>query len=159
MDTYNLFEAPELEDSDASDPEGFRGRHVRIGSLLGGARMGATLYDLAPGERICPYHYEYGNEEWLLVVEGRPTLRTPAGERELRPGDVVVFPEGPDGAHDVSNRTEERLRVVMLSTKRSPDISVYPDSDKIGIWPVAGGGPDNIIVKRESNVDYWEGEV
>jgi uncharacterized cupin superfamily protein len=159
MDTYNLFEAPELQDSDESDPEGFRGRYARIGQLLGGKRIGATLYDLAPGERICPYHYEYNNEEWLLVVRGRPTLRTPSGVRELREGDVVVFPEGPDGAHDVKNDTDERLQVVMLSTKNKPDVSVYPDSDKIGVWPVDGGGPDHLIVKRESNVDYWEGEL
>jgi len=159
MDTFNLFEPEGLQESDASDPAGFRGRYVRIGEHLGATMMGATLYDLGPGERICPYHYEYGNEEWLLVVGGTPTLRTPTGERELRAGDVVVFPEGPDGAHDVANRTEERLQVVMLSTKRKPDVSVYPDSDKIGVWPVDGGGDDMIIVRRESNVDYWDGEL
>jgi uncharacterized cupin superfamily protein len=157
METYNLVEAPALQDSKSTDPEGFRGRFARIGQLLGGSRMGATLYELGPGERICPYHYEYNNEEWLLAVEGAPTLRTPAGERELKAGDVVVFPEGPDGAHDVSNRTEERVRVVMLSTKNRPDVSVYPDSDKIGVWP--GDERDEIIVPRSAGVDYWHGEL
>jgi uncharacterized cupin superfamily protein len=157
METYNLFEAPELQESAAADPEGFRGRFARIGQLLGGTRIGATLYELAPGERICPYHYEYNNEEWLLVVDGEPTLRTPAGKRELRAGDVVVFPEGPSGAHDVANATSERVRVVMLSTKNRPDVTVYPDSDKIGVWP--GNDDDSIIVRRSSGVDYWNGEV
>jgi uncharacterized cupin superfamily protein len=157
METYNIFDAPELQDSDATDPEGFRGRFARIGRLLGATRIGASLYELAPAERICPYHYEYNNEEWLLVVEGRPTLRTPSGERELRAGDVVVFPEGRDGAHDVANRTGERVRVVMLSTKNVPDVSVYPDSDKIAVWP--GDDRDNLIVRRSSAVDYWDGEL
>jgi uncharacterized cupin superfamily protein len=157
MDTYNLFDAAELQDSDATDPDGFRARFARVGRLLGATRIGATLYDLAPGERICPYHYEYNNEEWLLVLDGVPTLRTPSGERELKPGDVVVFLEGRDGAHDVANRTGERVRVLMISTKNRPDVSVYPDSDKIGVWP--GDDRDNIIVQRSSGVDYWEGEL
>src|SRR5918995_7214661 len=122
MDTFNLFQPEGVQESDESDPDGFRGRYARIGQLLGGKLIGATLYDLAPGERICPYHYEYNNEEWLLVLDGVPTLRTPSGERELKPGDVVVFLEGRDGAHDVANRTGERVRVLMISTKNRPDV-------------------------------------
>jgi uncharacterized cupin superfamily protein len=83
-------------------------------------------------------------------------LRTPRGEYELRAGNVVAFPEGPDGAHATSNLTAEPLRVLMLSTKRSPAVAVYPDSNKIAIWRI---DDDGIIVNRASEVDYWEGEA
>ena len=111
-----------------------------------------------PGEKSFPYHYEWGNEEWLLVVSGRPTLRTPEGEHELEPGDVVCFAEGPDGAHQVQNGTDEPVRIVFLSTKRFPAVAVYPDSDKLGIWIAGEGKQDSLIVRRDSEVDYWEGE-
>jgi uncharacterized cupin superfamily protein len=158
VSTYNLFDG-EVEASDPGDPEGFRGDYRRIGPIFGASLLGATVYQLHPGDAICPYHYEYPNEEWLFVLSGRPTLRTPGGERELRAGDIVCFPSGPEGAHAVANRTEETLRVLMISTKEKPDVSVYPDSDKLGVWPVDGGGADHIIVRRESSVDYWDREL
>ena len=85
--------------------EGYRWRAQMIGPVLGATMLGATVYELPPGQKSFPYHYEYGTEEWLLVVGGRPTLRTPEGEQELEAGDVVCFPEGPDGAHQVRNGT------------------------------------------------------
>ena len=69
--------------------------------------LGASLYELAPGQRTFPYHYELGNDELLLVVDGTPTLRDVSGERELRVGDCVLFPSGPDGAHEIINRAGE----------------------------------------------------
>jgi uncharacterized cupin superfamily protein len=89
------------------------------------------------------------------VLAGRPTLRHPEGEDELEPGDVVLFPIGPEGAHKLTNRGEAPARVLFLSTKRRPGVAVYPDSDKIGLWPE--DARDEIIVRRES-VDYWDGE-
>jgi uncharacterized cupin superfamily protein len=105
---------------------------------------------------LSPYHYEYGNEEWLVVVSGRPTLRTPSGEHGLTPGDVVCFPEGPNGAHAVSNAADETVRVLMLSTKRKPAAFVYPDSGKIAF--VTGAGADGGIFLIADAVDYWDGE-
>ena len=156
MGAFNLFEAPLPPDPDEGRPEGFRRRELQLGSLIGATRMGATLYEIPPGERLGPYHYEYNNEEWLLVIAGRPTLRTPQGEQELRAGDVVVFPEGPEGAHTTSNRTKEPVRVVMLSTKRKPAVAVYPDSDKIAVWRI---DDDGLIVKKAAATDYWDGEA
>lgn len=119
--------------------------------------MGATVYDVHPGQSSFPYHYEYGCEEWLLVVAGRPTLRHPGGEDQLEPGDLVCFPEGPEGAHKVTNGTEETVRVLILSTKNEPAVAVYPDSDKIGVYP--GNEADAVMVRRESDVDYWDREL
>ena len=93
-----------------------------------------SVYELAEGQSICPYHYEYPSEEWLLVLQGAPTLRDPEGETKLDPGDVVCFPPGPDGAHKVTNHGTETVLVAMLSTKQKTAVAVYPDSDKVGVW-------------------------
>jgi uncharacterized cupin superfamily protein len=138
--------------------EGWSWRALGLGEALGATMIGATLYELPPGQRSFPYHYEYGNEEWLLVVEGRPVLRTPEGESELEPGDVVCFVEGPEGAHQVRNGTDEPVRIVIFSTKRAPSVAVYPDSGKLGVWPARGDTPDRLMVRRDSAVDYWAGE-
>jgi uncharacterized cupin superfamily protein len=144
---------------DEGDPEGYNAGYNRFGPSIEASRLGATVYELPPGQSICPYHYEYPEEEWLLVLSGRPTLRDPDGEHELEANDLVCFPEGPDGAHKVTNKTSETLRVMMLSTRNNPAVAVYPDSDKIGVWPVEGGGDDQIMVRRSSNVEYLDGEL
>lgn len=151
----NIFE-PALE-PDASDPEGYRALMDRMGPRLGAERLGASVYELPPGQSNCPYHYEYAEEEWLIVLSGRPTLRTPAGEEELVPGEVVCFTPGPASAHKVMNRTEETVRVLMFSEVRHPAATVYPDSDKIGIY-TDPDRTDNVIVRRSSGVGYFDGE-
>ena len=124
-----------------------------IGRTIGASLLGATLYELPPGEKSFPYHYEWGAEEWLLVVSGRPILRAPDGEHELEPGDVVCFPEGPDGAHQVRNGSGEPVRIVMLSTKASPAVAVYPDSDKLGLWLTGEAEPDSLVVRIDGFAD------
>jgi uncharacterized cupin superfamily protein len=141
---------------DGDDPEGFRAGMFRFGQLVGATRTGTTVYELSPGQAICPYHYEYGEEEWLIVLAGRPTLRRPDGSETLEPWDVVCFPPGPDGAHGVRNDTDETVRVLMYSTVSHPAATVYPDSDKIGIW--TGNRDDDLMVRRSSGVDYYAGE-
>jgi uncharacterized cupin superfamily protein len=141
---------------DDEDPEGFRSGLVRPGPQLGAQDTGASLYELPPGQALCPYHYEYGEEEWLLVVSGRPSVRDPDGTHELRPWDVVFFPRGPEGAHQVRNDTGETVRVLMWSNVLHPTATVYPDSDKIAIW--TGNREDDVIVGRSSGVDYFHGE-
>jgi uncharacterized cupin superfamily protein len=142
---------------DDSDPSGFRAGMARLGPLLGAAETGFTVYELPPGQAICPYHYELAEEEWLLVLAGTPTLRSPDGEEPLAQWDVVCFPRGPEGAHGIRNETEEPARVLMFSTVARPSATVYPDSDKIGIET---GDPDSsVVVRRSSKVDYYDGEV
>ena len=154
MKTFNLFDG-ELDEE--RDPPGFSWRRASLGRRLGAEKLGASLYELAPGERSFPYHYEYGNEEWLLVVAGRPTLRDPSGEHELRPGDVVCFVEGPEGAHQIRNDTDEPIRVLIASTKSQPDAAVYPDSGKIGVCPGHEADPGRLF-RIDSAVDYLDGE-
>jgi uncharacterized cupin superfamily protein len=154
VEVFNLYDG-EL-DRVRTEPEGWRWRAATVGPRLGASLLGATLYELEPGERSFPYHYEWGCEEWLIVAAGTPTLRTPEGERELAPGDTVCFPGGPEGAHLVSNRSDAVARVLILSTKSNPAVAVYPDSDKIGIWTDGG---DSALFRRGTKVDYWDGEA
>ena len=142
---------------DPDDPEGFRAGMYRLGGLVGAERTGTTLYELPPGELLCPYHYEYGEEEWLLVLEGTPFLRTPDGTEELKPLDVAFFPRGPKGAHQVGNRAEERALVLMWSEVTYPSATAYPDSDKLGVW--TRDKTEDLMFRRASGVEYYDGEV
>ena len=155
MQKINLDELEMAYGADA--PFEYRVGYNRFGPQIGASAMGATVYELNEGQSICPYHYEYGCEEWAIVLRGRPTLRHSNGENLLEPGDVVCFPEGPEGAHKLTNTAAETVRVMLLSDKPSLAAAVYPDSGKIGIFP--SGEEDKITVRRESAVDYFDGEL
>jgi uncharacterized cupin superfamily protein len=142
---------------DPDDPDGFRcGRH-RLGPELGADQTGASVYELPPGQALCPYHYEYGEEEWLLVLEGRASVRTPEGTELLGPFEMAFFPKGPGGAHQIRNDGEAPLRVLMWSTVVYPTATAYPDSDKVGVW--TGDRAEDLVVERSSEVGYFHGET
>jgi uncharacterized cupin superfamily protein len=141
---------------DETDPEGYRAGQLKVGPQIGAATMAGGYYEVPPGQANCPYHYE-SDEEWLLVLEGRLTVRHPEGEDVLGPGDLVCFPAGPDGAHKLTNAGAEPVRMFLVSTANLPSVAVYPDSGKIGVW--TEGRRDNIMVRRDSVVDYYDGEV
>ena len=155
MRRFNMHDA--AAEFDDADPEGYRAGMRRVGKELGARHIGGTIYELPPGQSACAYHYEYGNEEWVIVLAGRPTLRHPGGEEELAPGDAVCFPPGPDGAHKVTNRATDRALVAMLSTRARTSLAVYPDSDKIGIF--SSDDETRLLVPRSAGVDYWQGEL
>src|SRR5579875_784553 len=96
MEIFNLFHDTTPDGPQGDEPPGYE--------LTRAARLGMSVYDLPPGQAVCPYHFEWTDEEWLIVLAGEPTLRTPEGERTLRPGDTLCFPAGPDGAHWIGNR-------------------------------------------------------
>lgn len=156
MVRFNIFDGEFAYDAD--DPDGFRAGMIRFGPKIGARRLGGSLYEIPPGESICPYHYEVGDEEFLIVLEGQPSVRHPGGEEELRPGDAVCFLEGPEGAHKVSNHSGEPARVLMFSTVRDPAICVYPDSDKVGVF-TTGDTPLGLLFRRSTAVGYFEGET
>jgi uncharacterized cupin superfamily protein len=141
---------------DEADPAGYRAGVTRIGAAAGGKDIVIKEFWIPPGETLCPYHYEY-EEEWLLVLEGRMVVRTPDGEEELGRGEIVCFAPGPTGAHKTTNRSEASARIMMFSSAREPAVAVYPDSDKIGVWP--GNPDDHVMLRRgDGGVDYWDGE-
>lgn len=135
---------------------GWRSKDAWIGAHIDAELIGGSMYELEPGDRLWPYHTHHANEEWLIVLRGTPTLRTPEGEQELVEGDVVAFPRGKDGFHQVRNATDTPIRVLMLSTLIAPDLVEYPDSGKVGARSVAG---ERILLSRPGPiVDYWDGE-
>lgn len=143
MDVVNVFTV--------ESPEG----RVDVARAVGSTAMAMFIYDLAPGQSSSPYHYEY-EEEWLLVVDGTVVVRTPEGAQTLERGDLVRFPPGPAGAHKVMNRSDSPARTLLFSTAREPAVSVYPDSDKIGVWP--GDEADELIFRRSTAVPWSDGE-
>ncbi len=140
----------------SEDRPGWRSKRASIGRAVGGELIGASLYELEPGDKLWPYHTHHANEEWLLVVKGEPTLRTPDGEQQLREGDVACFPRGPTGAHQVRNGTDGPIRVLMLSTQLMPEIVEYLDTGKVGTRSATG---QRLMLSRPGpTLDYWEGE-
>jgi uncharacterized cupin superfamily protein len=115
---------------DASTDEWSR---ARLGAQAGCEQLGLSLYELAPGQRMV-FHYHLQNEELLIALRGRPTLRTFEGERELAEGDVVAFPRGQAGAHGFENRTDEPVHVLLFGELNVPNVSVYPDTEEIGVF-------------------------
>jgi uncharacterized cupin superfamily protein len=150
-------------DADADRP-GFSYRRARLGRQAGSERLGASLYEIPPGESTFPYHFQLANEEMLIVLSGRPHLRTPGGWRRLDEGELVAFPVGERGGHQLHNRGAEPARVLVISEMRAPELSFYPDSGKF----LAGDRPPGGIADEEGTlfatfrlsdeVDYWEGE-
>jgi uncharacterized cupin superfamily protein len=155
----NIFQ-PDFDPADDTDQPGFVNRRARIGRQVGADRLGASVYELPPRQALCPYHWEAGNEEMVIVLSGRPSIRTPEGWRELDPGEVVSFPRGPEGAHQVANRGDEESRVLMLSELNGPAVSVYPDSDKTGVLSRPPGaapeeGDVDAVFKLGDDADYF----
>ena len=155
METFNLFKAEADTGPSGDEPPGYElTRAARVGKKIGATRLGMSVYELPPGQAICPYHFEWTDEEWLIVLAGTPALRTPEGERTLEPGDTVCFPAGPAGAHWIGNRSDETIRVAVLSTKSEFGIAEYPDSDKVGVW----AGDQHYMLRRSAQLEYWDGE-
>ena len=152
----NVFE-PEFDES--RDHPGFRARRARVGKQAGARRLGASVWEIPAGEAAYPYHLHLGEEELLVVLSGQPSLRTPAGWRELDEGDVVAFPRGEAGAHQIVNRTAETVRFLALSTNGDPDIVLYPDSGKVGAAErLPEGGGFRTFFRLGDEVDYYDGE-
>jgi uncharacterized cupin superfamily protein len=142
---------------DAPGDAGFAGRTAQAS----GQRIGASVYELLPGQTMFPYHFHRAIEELLVVLRGRPSLRTPDGSRELEEGEVVSFRVGPAGAHQITNRSHEPVRYTMFSTRGTPDVVSYPDSGKTGYGcaPQEGDeGRARALFFDADAVGYYDGE-
>jgi uncharacterized cupin superfamily protein len=153
----NIFE-PEFDE--LRERPGFDCRRARIGRQAGAERLGASVWEVPPGEAAYPYHFHLAEEELLFVLAGHPSLRTPEGWRELAPGEAVAFLVGEGGAHQVVNRTDEPVRMLVVSLNGVPEICIYPDSDKVGVYGdrVSEGGGMRELYRRSEAVDYYDGE-
>ena len=155
--TANVFEPEWVK----RDQPPLVGRTARVGAQAGAERLGATLYEIAPGGCGSPFHLHHGNEEMIVVLSGRPTLRSMDGLRELAPGEVVACLVGSRGAHQVRNDTDEPVRVLVVSTMVYPEVAELPDSDKILVQTASPGTPDRLALAfpREAQVDRLSGEL
>lgn len=149
-------------DPDFDEPReqpGFSVRRARVGAQAGAKRLGASVWELPPGQAAYPYHFHLVEEELLIVLAGTPSLRTPDGWRKLETGEVVSFARGESGAHQLTNDGGQPARVLAVSTSASPDIVVYPDSGKVGVSErLPGRRGLHELYRRCDSVDYWEGE-
>jgi len=147
---------------DSRDRPGWQWKRLGLSTRLHADQIGASLYELEPGQKTWPYHFHYGEEEMLVVLSGMPTLRDPEGERQLEPGDVVLFRRGPEGAHLLHNDTNEPVRLLMISSLAAADVAVFPDSGKIvALSAPPGKAPEErfyLVVPQNAAVDYFEGE-
>ena len=152
MKVFNLFDGP-LE-ADPSEPAGYGSPYAKLYENVGAERLAGTVAVLAQDEWVCPYHYELVEEEWLFVLEGTATVRAPHGQERVAAGEVVCFPRGPAGAHQIGNTAPEPLRVLIVSERALCAATIYATSDKVGVF-----GPETrYLFRREDARDYWDGE-
>ena len=148
----------EPEFDELREQPGFNCRRARLGRQAGSERLGLSLWELPPGEATYPFHFHLGEEELIVVLEGRPSLRTPEGWRELESGEVVAFRTGEAGAHQLINRTDGTIRFLAFSTQQ-PDVVIRPDSGTVGVYERRPDGSGLRQVFRLGDaVDYWDGE-
>ena len=122
----------------------------------GGAKhSAAAFYELPPGKSNYPYHYHLTSEETFYIISGMGILKTPEGEVEVNAGDLLFFPAGEQGAHKLTNSSDSLpLVYIDFDTLADPNVCVYPDSNKVGIY----GKDLRKIYHLEDNVDYYDRE-
>ena len=157
----NVFD-PQFDESQERPP--FSWHRARLGRQAGSRQLGASLLELPPGASSFPLHIHHANEEMIIVLAGRPTLRGVDCERELATGELVACPAGRDGGHRIDNRTDEPVRVLVVSTMIAPEINEYPDSGKVWARSFAPGATapadavDVLVRATDERLDYLVGE-
>jgi uncharacterized cupin superfamily protein len=150
----------DLDPLELREAPGFEARRGRLGWALGTERLGLSVWEIAPGQAAYPYHFHLQEEEVLVVLDGTPSLRTPAGWRRLETGEAVRFGTGPDGAHQVANWSDEPARFLGISTSGEADICLYPESGKVGAFERLPDRRGHFTVFRmDDAVGYQDGET
>ena len=143
-------------------PPLYDSRGARLASGTAATKLGLSIDTVAPGMRVCPYHFHYAQEEAFVVLEGEGTLRVAGEMLALGVGDVVFIPPGPEYPHQIINTSDAPLKYLSISTRDSPEVVVYPDSGKVlaTALPPAGSGlpPFGRMHREEDDLDYWDGE-
>jgi uncharacterized cupin superfamily protein len=164
VDRPNVVGDGDLEWDEQSHGAKFGYRRKQLGSAAGGEKLGCSLYEVPPGRRAFPYHRHLANEEAIYVLEGSGTLRLGGEEIWVSEGDYVALPARAEAAHQLINSSEAVLRYLCFSTMVEPDVIVYPDSGKVGIFGgAAPGGPKekrtlSKFLRSDAEVGYYDGE-
>jgi len=130
----------------------FGSRYRALTDLGGGSRVGVAIEELPPGKQSCPFHYHLLEEEHLLVLEGRATLRLGERTHEIEAGDYVCFPAGRKAGHCLINNGDAPCRFLIIGERNPHDVIVYPDSGKVKVRLMGEN------YRLSATVDYWEGE-
>jgi len=122
-------------------------------------KLGASYDILEPGKVCCPYHFHHAQEEMFVILEGEGTLRVAGEKVPIKAGDVIFIPPGPEYPHQIINTSAAQLRYLSISTRETPEICEYPDSDKYLAEASPGGERKfQVIASRSVNLDYWDSE-
>lgn len=155
----------EISWEESSNGQKYSKKRKRIGQALGTKDLGVSLFEIPPGKRAFPYHFHHANEELFYVLSGEGTLRGPAGEEPVAPGDFIRALACRDGAHQIFNTSDEPLQFLAVSTMREPDVVEYPDSEKIFVASGAAPGGEESrrtlddVWRLQDTVDYWLDET
>ena len=143
---------PQKHKCDHEEYEYFRRKFVPFGKAKNSL---VSIYEIPPQKSAYPYHFHHNNEETFYIISGEGVLRTPDGERKVGAGELLFFPAGAEGAHKLTNSSKtENLVYIDFDVVYDVDVTVYPDSDKIGIW----GMGINKVYPKSADVDYYDGE-
>ena len=123
-----------------------------LGEISESKYLHFDIKSLLPGKFSYPYHFHRNAEELFVILEGKATLRSKNGYQTIQKGDVVFFEEGPSGAHQLYNHSDDPFTYVDLCTKANVDVCEYPDSGKVNILPAMD------IFEKGSKVSYYDGE-
>lgn len=160
----NVVGEAELPAAEFSRGEKYGERRQQLAMAAGGQKLGCSLYEIPPGRTAWPRHFHLANEEAIYVLSGTGTLTLGEAQIAVGAGDYAALPVGEAHAHQLVNTGEEPLRYLCLSTMLEPDVTVYPDSNKLGVF--AGAAPGGPRVKRtfaafldnSARVDFWQDE-
>jgi uncharacterized cupin superfamily protein len=161
--TDHIVHLPDVPMEKINAPEGspFGGQRQRVGAQIGARKLGYSFFSVPPGKAAFPYHTHSGNEEMIYIIEGEAILRFGKEEISVKAGSVIACPPGADYAHQLINTGTSELRYWVVSTMEYPDLSEYPDSNKVGAYSSPAVGPNvgfRALYVRDRNVNYYDGE-
>lgn len=132
---------------------------ARLAAGTAARKLGASVDTVAPGMRSCPYHFHHAQEEMFVILEGSGTLRVAGQMLPLRAGDIAFVPPGPAFPHQIINTSAAPLKYLSISTRETPEIVEYPDSNKYLATASADGRTLFDALQRPGDaLDYWDGE-
>jgi uncharacterized cupin superfamily protein len=135
-----------------------------IGPAVGAEKLGYNITAVPPGRRAFPFHNHRVNEEMFFILEGEGSVRIGSQTFPVKQGDIIACPAGgPERAHQIINTSDRELRYLAVSTKLTPEIAEYPDSNKFGVLaqfvgPDGNKAPFRYVGRAELGVDYYDGE-
>jgi uncharacterized cupin superfamily protein len=157
----NVIQLSEIPSEPMKVPEGssFGGLRQRVGAAIGARKLGYSFFTVPPGKAAFPFHLHNTNEEMIYILEGEATLRLDKEEIPVSSGTFIACPPGPEHPHQLINTSTHDLRYLVVSTMEYPDISEYPDSNKIGAYVTsAAEGGFRALYRKDANIPYYDGE-